>query len=118
MAATHTISAPVSPLLRGSVAQRLRILSGLTLFTFVFFHLLNHAFGLWSIEAMDAFQVWRTAITRSTLGSTVLAAALLTHVGLNSWKIANRSTWRLPVWEATQIVLGLSIPLLLFVHLS
>ena len=67
---------------------------------------------------MDAMQEWRTAITRSWPGSAVLAAALLTHIGLNLWKIARRSTWRLPFWEAIQIALGLTIPLLLFVHLA
>ena len=111
-------AAPATPLLRGGLLQRLRIGSGLVLFTFALFHFLNHALGIWSIEAMDAMQEWRTAITRSWLGSAILAAALLTHIGLNLWKIARRSTWRLPFWEAIQIALGLTIPLLLFVHLA
>jgi adenylate cyclase len=118
MVALSRSPASVSPLLRGSLAQRLRIGCGLILFTFVLFHFLNHALGLWSITAMDTFQEWRTAITRSTLGTIVLGAALVTHIGLNLWKIAGRSTWRLPPWEAVQIGLGLLIPLLLFVHLS
>jgi adenylate cyclase len=108
--------APASPLLRGSVAQRLRIGSGLILFTFALTHFLNHGLGLFSIEAMETAQEWRTAITRSDVGTLVLAAALATHMGLNLYKVARRSTWRMPLWEAVQIVLGLSIPVMLFWH--
>ncbi|HEX2256333.1 MAG TPA: adenylate/guanylate cyclase domain-containing protein [Afifellaceae bacterium] len=108
--------APVSPLLRGSVWQRLRIGSGLILFTFALTHFCNHALGLVSIEAMEAVQEWRTAVARSNAGTLVLAAALATHMGLNLSKTARRSTWRMPLWEAVQIVLGLSIPVLLFWH--
>jgi adenylate cyclase len=111
-------SVAATPLLRGGALQRLRIASGLILFAFALTHFLNHALGIWSIEAMDTVQAWRTAVTRSTLGSTVLAAALVTHIALNIWKIGRRSTWRLPVWEALQIALGLAIPVLLFVHLA
>jgi adenylate cyclase len=108
--------APASPLLRGSTAQRLRIGSGLVLFTFALTHFLNHALGLFSIDAMEAVQEWRTAITRSDVGTFVLAAALATHMGLNLFKVARRSTWRMPVREAVQIALGLSIPVMLFWH--
>jgi adenylate cyclase len=108
--------APASQLLRGSLAQRLRILSGLVLFTFALTHFLNHALGIWSIEAMQDVQEWRTAVTRSVAGSVVLASALVTHMGLNLYKIARRSTWRMPAWEALQIGLGLAIPVMLFWH--
>ena len=67
---------------------------------------------------MDAMQAWRVAVTRSLAGSIVLAAALVIHIALNIWKIGRRSTWRLPFWEAAQILLGLTIPALLFVHLA
>jgi adenylate cyclase len=116
MASLQATKAPASPLWRGSLVQLLRISSGLVLFTFIFFHFLNHSLGIWSIEAMDSMQVWRTAITRSVPGTIVLAAALVTHMGLNLYKIAGRSTWRMPWWEAVQIGLGLLIPVLLARH--
>lgn len=116
MVAVQHVSAPASALLRGSVVQRLRIASGLILFTFVLFHFTNHALGIWSIPAMDAMQAWRTAVTRSVPGTIVLGAAFLTHLGLNLYKIARRSTWRMPPWEALQIALGLAIPVLLARH--
>lgn len=65
---------------------------------------------------MDAVQESRTAITRSIAGTIVLAAALATHVLLGLWKIARRSTWRMPAWEAIQIGLALAIPVLLAKH--
>jgi adenylate cyclase len=116
MAAVQHVSPPSSALLRGSIVQRLRIASGLILFTFVLFHFLNHALGIWSVAAMDAAQSWRTAVTRSVPGALILAAALAIHMGLNLYKIARRSTWRMPLWEAVQIALGLAIPVLLARH--
>jgi adenylate cyclase len=115
--AVPSLSVPRSPLLGGSLAQRLRILSGLILFSFVLTHFLNHALGIWSIPAMDAVQAWRTAVTRSDIGTFVLGLALVTHFGLALLRIVRRSTWRMPVWEAVQIGLGLLIPLLLLQHI-
>ena len=67
---------------------------------------------------MEAFQGWRTAVTRSLPGTIILAVALTTHVLLGLWKIARRSTWRMPIWEAFQIALALMIPVLLAGHAS
>ena len=105
-----------SPLAAGGLVQRLRIGSGLILFAFVLSHFLNHALGLFSLDAMEAMQGWRTAITRALPGTIVLAGALVVHLALNLYKIATRSTWRMPAWEAAQIILGLAIPILLAYH--
>src|SRR5688572_19895862 len=66
---------------------------------------------------MDAAQAWRTAVTRSDVGTAVLGGALAVHFVLALYKTAQRSTWRMPAWEAVQIALGLAIPLLLVEHL-
>lgn len=102
---------------RGDNLQRLRLVSGLILFTFAATHFLNHALGLFSIDWMQAVQQWRWAVTRSWPGTIVLAAAFTTHVGLALFKLARRSTLRLPRWEFIQIALGLSIPFLLLPHI-
>jgi adenylate cyclase len=107
----------MSVLWRGSLAQRVRLISGLVLFAFVLTHFLNHAAGLISLDAMVTFDHWRIAITRSFLGTIVLAAALLAHVGLALAKLVSLRSWRLPGWQATQALLGLVIPLLLLPHL-
>jgi adenylate cyclase len=102
---------------RGDTLQKLRLVSGLVLFTFALTHFLNHSIGLFSIDLMQDVQQWRWVITRSWLGTIILAAALTTHIALAFYKLASRSTLQLPRWEAIQIGLGLLIPFLLFPHI-
>ena len=97
--------------------QRLRIASGLVLFTFATTHFLNHAVGLVDLETMHQVQAWRQVVTRSLPGTIVLALALATHVGLGLFKLARRTTLRMRPWELTQIGLGLAIPFLLLPHI-
>ena len=104
-------------LLRGGTAQQLRIASGLILFAFAATHFCNHALGLFSLDAMHEVQTWRMAVTRSVPGTFVLLMALVTHMGLALWKLANRATLKLPRWEVLQIALGLIIPFFLFPHI-
>lgn len=103
-------------LVRGDHLQRLRLITGLILFTFVATHFLNHALGLVSLDAMEAMQVWRKAVTRSWPGTIVLLSAFGIHVLLALYKLSLRLTWRLPFWEAAQIASGFSIPLFLITH--
>ncbi len=98
--------------------QRLQIISGLILFTFVLFHFLNHALGLISLDLMLSFQEFRQFFSRSILGSIILGAALLTHMGLVLYRLAMRSTLKLPLWDWVRILLGLSIPVLLIPHIA
>lgn len=102
--------------LRGNQGQQLRIVTGLVLVGFALAHFLNHAVGLFSLDAMLTMQHWRTLVTRSWPGTLVLSGALLAHVALSVARIAQRTTWRMEAWEAAQIGLGLLIPLLLLPH--
>jgi adenylate cyclase len=104
-------------LTRGDILQRLRLGSGLILFLFALTHFLNTAVGLVSLEQMDQLDRWRTLVTRSLPGTIVLAAALVIHIVLALYKVATRTTFRLPWWELVQIGLGLLIPFLLFPHI-
>jgi len=56
-------------------------------------------------------------VTRSWPGSLLLMTAAAAHVGLALWKLARRSTWRMPMWEAAQILIALAIPFLLIPHI-
>ena len=103
-------------LARGDVLQRLRLVTGLILFTFVATHFLNHALGLVSLDAMEAMQGWRKAVTRSWPGTIILLSAFAIHILLALYKLSLRLTWRLPFWEAAQIASGFSIPLFLITH--
>jgi adenylate cyclase len=104
-------------LLRGDNLQLLRLVSGLILFIFALTHFLNTALGLVSLEQMDAVDRWRVLVIRSTAGTVILATALVVHILLAFYKVVARATWRMPVWEAVQLGLGLLIPFLLFPHI-
>ena len=79
---------------RGDMFQRLRLISGLILFSFATTHFLNHALGLVSLDWMQTVQQWRWAVTRSTPGTVVLLSALVTHITLALYKLAGRVTLR------------------------
>ena len=66
---------------------------------------------------MHQMQDIRTSVTRSTGGTIVLVAALVTHISLGLYKLAMRRTLRMPLWEALQILIALAIPFLLFPHI-
>jgi adenylate cyclase len=103
--------------MRGGISRNLSLISGLVLFAFAATHFLNHAVGLFQLEAMDEVQQWRLAVTRSWPGSIVLGAALLTHIVFGLLKTARRGTLRLPAWELLQLLLGVAIPFLLLPHI-
>jgi len=107
----------VSDLWRGDWTTRTRIITGLILFAFAFFHFLNLGLGLFSDAAIDWGQDARHVVTRNPLGEMILFAALLIHAGLSLFKLAARRSLRMPIWEATQVALGLIIPLLLIKHI-
>lgn len=98
-----------------STAQ-LRLGSGLVLFTFAATHLINHALGLISLEAMQAGQDLRLLVTRSLIGTVVLCTAALVHFILGTLSFIRQRTWRLGLRGAAQIVCGLLIPMLLIRH--
>ncbi len=101
----------------GSISQRLRLYSGLVLMVFVTLHYINHGLGNISIEWMNAMHNWRSKFWQSPPGTVLLYGALVTHVVLVLWKIISRKTFRLPMWEWIQIILGLLIPYFLFTHI-
>lgn len=101
----------------GSWATKIRVATGLILFVFALTHFLNIGLGLVSSWLMEEAQIWRKAITRSTVGEIVLMASLLLHAGLSLGKLAQRRTLRMPVVEWVQIILGIIIPLQLIVHI-
>ncbi|HJQ60520.1 MAG TPA: adenylate/guanylate cyclase domain-containing protein [Vineibacter sp.] len=91
------------------MVQRLRLISGITLFVFVTSHLLNHALGLMSIAAADTGLTVFAAIWRNPAGTVVLALAILTHFTLVLWSVFRRRRLRLSAWEWTQLALGVAI---------
>ena len=97
--------------------RRVRLASGLVMFTYVTLHLANHALGLVSLDAMESGRVYFLALWRNPLGSVVLYFAWTAHVALAFWALYQRRTLRMPFWEAAQLGLGLAIPPLLVSHI-
>ncbi len=94
----------------------IHLTAGLTMFTYVVCHLLNHAFAVVSIEAANDARVYFVSPWTNPLGTLVLTTAALTHISLALWTTYIRRSLRMPAWQWTQLVLGLSIPLLLVEH--
>ena len=113
-------AAPKTPAPTGQSAlvRRLRLITGLILFFFVLTHLLNHALGMLSLAAMDAGRDLFLALWRNPPASALLATALLTHLALAFWSIYQRRSLRMPLSEAMQLLLGLTIPVLLIGHVQ
>ena len=78
-------------LVRGDVLQRLRLASGLILFTFAATHFLNHALGLVSLDACTPCRL--VARSYALCRTALLLGAFLTHISLALNKIAVRTTW-------------------------
>ena len=98
------------------MVRRLRLISGLILFIFLSTHLLNHALGLISLEAMEAGRKAFLAAWRNWPATVVLYGAALTHMGLAFWAVYQRRRLAMPPWEWAQLLLGLSIPPVLILH--
>lgn len=93
-----------------------RLWSGIVLMVFATTHFLNHALGVFGVDAMTAVQDWRSALWRSWPGTLLLYGSLAVHVALSLRRAVGRRTWRMPPLEAMQIMLGLLIPVLLVGH--
>ena len=95
---------------------RLRLWSGLVLFTYLSTHFANHALGLISLQAMENGRMWFLTLWRGRLGALALYGAFLTHFILALTSLYRRHHLRMPAWEAAQLVLGLTIPPMLAYH--
>jgi adenylate cyclase len=96
--------------------REIRLISGLVLAAFLLTHFSNHALGLVSIEAMEAGRVWFNRLWRNPVGTILLYGSLLLHFLLALQALYRRRTLRMPIREAAQLILGLSLPFLLIGH--
>src|ERR1043166_2856737 len=96
--------------------RRIRLGCGLVLLFFLITHFLNHALGLISLDAMEGGRVWFLAFWRSAIPTITLYGALATHITLAFYALYKRQHLRMPRWEAIQLTLGLTIPVLLTAH--
>jgi adenylate cyclase len=97
--------------------RQIRLATGLVLFVYATLHFANHALGNISIGAMESGLVLQRLIWQSLPGAVILYLSLLTHMGLGFWALYARRRFRWTRLEASQLVLGLTIPFLLANHM-
>src|SRR5437899_12338505 len=96
--------------------RRARLWSGIVLVVYLTTHLANHALGLVSFAALEAGRGWFLLLWRNPLGTVILYGALASHLALALWSLYQRRRLRMPVWEAVQLLMGVTIPFLLTTH--
>ena len=96
------------------LARRLRLISGLVLFTYITTHLINHAppLGIVSLTFAEADCGWLWHIAISIAAIALYGAAAL-HFTLALWTLYSRREWRLPLIEIVRLASGFSLPLIL-----
>ncbi len=97
--------------------RRVRLASGLVLFTYVALHFTNHALGNISVDAMERGLFFQKLLWQSLPGTIVLYGALLIHMSLGFRALYERRQFRWTRLEAIQLGLGLLIPFLLADHI-
>lgn len=100
------------------VLIRIRLAASLVLMFFALTHFLNHALGLFSLEAMEAGRKIFLAFWRNTVIQFLFPVALFLHAQSAIWRLMFRQSWRFSRREKIKILTGLAIPLFLLLHIS
>jgi adenylate cyclase len=100
------------------VLGRVRLASGLVLFTYVATHLVNHALGIVSLEAMDRWLAVAEWVWRNPLGTAALYGAFVVHIGTVLFSLYRRRDLRFGARETVQVLAGLTVPFLLAEHFA
>jgi adenylate cyclase len=103
--------------MRRPTLGELRSATGLIIGLYVTMHLSNHALGLISVRAQEAVRPWVMALWHSPPGQLLLYGSLVTHTTIALYVLMRRRHYYMPAWEGVQILLGLTIPYLLLVHI-
>ena len=83
---------------------------------YVTMHLLNHAVGLISLQAMEDVLWYIFRIWSNRPAQVLLYGSFLVHYGLALWALWERRSLRLRPSELSQLILGFAIPILLVRH--
>ncbi len=99
-----------------SIVRRIRLASGLVMFSYVFLHFVNHSLGNISFEAMERGAVVQEWIWRGPVGTVALYGAFAIHFPLAFWALYIRRSLRMGWIEGLRLALGFLIPLLVLQH--
>ena len=89
----------------------------MVLFAYLISHFLNHALGNISLDALADGVYYHTAFWQFPPVAIIFYAAALLHSGLGIWALYQRRQFRWKAIEPLQLVLGLSVPALVVVHI-
>ncbi len=106
----------IRTLIRGIGQRQVRLVSGLVLFTYLISHFLNHALGNISMDALADGVYYHSLFWQFLPIAIVLYTAMLLHGGLGIWALYQRRQFSWKAAEPLQLALGLSIPVLVVMH--
>jgi adenylate cyclase len=102
--------------LLGIGVRQVRLACGLVMFAYIFSHFFNHALGDFSYDTMEAWLRFHVWWWRIPVVNFTLYAAVTIHFLLGLWALYQRRHFRYTAIEITQLLFGLSIPLLIASH--
>ncbi|WP_315759481.1 MULTISPECIES: adenylate/guanylate cyclase domain-containing protein [unclassified Bradyrhizobium] len=103
---------------RGIGVRQVRLICGFILFSYLLSHFLNHALGNISLQALAEGVSYHVAFWQFLPIAVLFYAAALTHGGLGVWALYQRRQFSRSTMEPLQLLLGLSIPALIFSHIA
>jgi len=96
--------------------SKVRLGTGIILAVYVAQHLINHAFGIVSFEAAEAFRASIAHVFQVLPGQLVLYGSFLFHALIALKSVHARASLRMPFWQWMQLTMGLAILPLLVGH--
>jgi len=98
--------------------RRIRLITGSILFFYVSMHFIPLIAGNISLETMEALRPYIQGGWETWPGLIVLYSAMIGHMALGFYAIYKRRRWRgIRMMELVQLVTGVSVPMLLSLHL-
>ncbi len=102
---------------RGIGVRQVRLASGVIIFAYLVSHFLNHALGNISLDALATGVRWHIAFWQFLPVALLFYAACIVHTALGIFAFYQRRQFRWKTTEITQLVLGLSVPLIVIGHI-
>ncbi|TGN18756.1 adenylate/guanylate cyclase domain-containing protein [Leptospira idonii] len=97
--------------------NRIRLASGLVLFFYSFTHLLNHSFGIVSLESLEQGRSVFLFLWRNPFSHSLLILSFLAHLCFAILPLLVKKTWKMSAGEILQISFGFLIPQVLIGHI-
>ena len=98
--------------------RKIRLITGLILFTYVLTHLINHSLGIFSLQMMEDMRPIFQGLWANSFGRALLFASMFLHICLAFYALyQRRSLTSMTMTDIVQMVFGLSIPPMILLHI-